>query len=115
MTRNSNKSQLVVGIDLGGTNMQIGVVDGRNRIIGHERRKTHAKRGVDAVIDRIVEGVETACSDAGVKIARISAIGIAAPGAIDIPRGVVLAAPNLKWYGVPLRTILGRRFRKPIV
>lgn len=104
----------VIGIDLGGTNMQIGVVDAENRIIGRVRQKTHASHGADAVIDRIVEGATDACAQAGLTLSDIGALGIAAPGAIDIPRGVVLEAPNLGWRDLPLRRILAERLSMPV-
>ncbi len=93
---------LVAGIDLGGTNMQIGVVDASNRIVGREKRKTKAEDGADAVIERIAVGVRTACADAGVEVKDLDAIGIGAPGAIDFAKGVVMEAPNLGWNGLPL-------------
>ncbi len=106
---------LVVGIDLGGTNMHIGVVDARNRIIGREGKKTKAHEGADAVIDRLCRGVNQACADAGCTLRDIAAVGIAAPGAMDIPRGIVLDAPNMRWRAFPLRDLLRKRLRRPIV
>lgn len=106
---------LVVGIDLGGTNMQVGVVDARGRIIGREGKKTKSEEGQAEVINRIVRAVNQACDDARVTLKDIAAVGIAAPGAIDIPRGVVLEAPNLKWYDAPLRDILQKRLKRPVV
>ena len=108
-------SPLVVGIDLGGTNMQIGVVDARHRLIGRSGKKTKAREGAEAVIERIVRGVHEACEDAGVQIADLDGVGIAAPGAIDIPRGIVLEAPNLRWYDYPLRDVLRKKFKRPVV
>ncbi len=104
----------VIGIDLGGTNLQVGVVDGGNRIVGRARRKSEAARGLDGVIENIVAGVQEACVNAGVALPRIAAIGIAAAGAIDVPRGVVLEAPNLKWHNVPLRQLLEKRLGRPV-
>ena len=66
--------------------MQIGVVNPRHKILGRERRKTHARDGHKKVIDRIVEGIKAACKDAGVGHNDIKSVGIAAAGAIDIPR-----------------------------
>lgn len=102
-------SSLVVGVDLGGTNMQIGVVNARHRIIGRMRSKTEAHEGAAAVIDRIADGVEIACQQAGLSIQEIAAVGVVAPGAIDIPKGVVLEAPNLRWKNLPLRARLQRK------
>jgi glucokinase len=105
----------VVGVDLGGTNMHIGVVDQRNRIIGRKGKKTRVEEGSRAVIDRLCLGINQACEDAGCRLSDITAVGVAAPGAMDIPRGIVLDAPNMAWRNFPLRDILRRRLRKPIV
>jgi len=107
--------KLVVGIDLGGTNMQIGVVTPANKIIGRKGKKTRADEGRKAVVDRLVRGVHQACEEADVPFKAIKAVGIAAPGAIDIPRGVVFEAPNLKWYNLPLKRILEQRLKCPVV
>lgn len=106
---------MVVGVDLGGTNMNIGVVNAAHQIIGRDHRKTHASDGSAAVLARMTEGIETACADAGVSLSQIASVGIAAPGAIDIPRGVVLAAPNLRWTNLPLRDAMQKRLRRPVV
>ena len=76
-------AQPVVGIDLGGTNMQIGVVTESNKIVGRVKKKTKADEGRDAVIDRLAKGIEEACEEAKIKPSELAAIGIGAPGAID--------------------------------
>lgn len=111
----------VAGIDLGGTNMQIGVVRftpgdaSPYRIIGREKRKTKAESGLDAIVDRMVRAVEAACADARITVADLAAIGIGAPGAADPETGVVLEAPNLRWTDIPLARILADRFGRPVV
>lgn len=110
------RTPLVIGIDLGGTNMQIGVVDATNSILGRSKRKTKAERGGDAVLERMVEGVEEACDQAGIRPADVSAIGVGAPGAIDMPRGVVIEAPNLRWNNFPLAEKLSAACdRRPVL
>jgi glucokinase len=104
-----------IGIDLGGTNMQIGVVGPDHKLRGRSRKKTKAEEGSKGVIDRIVAGIEEACADAGVSVRQISAVGIGAPGAIDPHTGTVLEAPNLRWNNVPLAKILKSRIGKPVV
>lgn len=109
----TDPERLYIGADLGGTNMQVAVVrlgdGGTYSILGRHWNKTQASDGCEAVIDRIVSGVDAACAQAGVDRASILAAGIAAPGAIDIPSGVVLEAPNLEWEDVPLRDIMRER------
>jgi len=104
----------VVGIDLGGTNMQIGVVGAEGQVIGRCKRKTKAGLGVDGVIERLVEGVRRACAEAGVGIGELAAVGAGIPGAIDAPRGVVYEAPNLRWFDVPIRDRLREALGVPV-
>ncbi len=109
-----------IGIDLGGTNMQIGVVvpagdkDGY-KVAGQSKRKTKAEDGADAVIDRICEGVNEACVAAGVAPAAIGGIGIGAPGVIEPTKGVVVEAVNLRWNDVPLAELLSKKMRTRVV
>jgi glucokinase len=109
------RSKLLVGIDLGGTNMQIGVVSPENRIIGRSKKKTRASEGLTHVLDRIVAGVREACEEARVPQGQLAGVGIGAPGAIDPASGVVLQAPNLHWKDVPLSILLRRRLGVPVV
>ncbi|HMN94967.1 MAG TPA: ROK family protein [Phycisphaerales bacterium] len=108
-------SSYVIGIDLGGTNMQAGVVDQAWKVVGDCKRKTKAEVGLDGVVDRLDEAVRRACEEAKVNLADVDAVGIGVPGAIDIPRGVVIDAPNLRWFDVPIREILTKRFGRPVV
>lgn len=103
-----------VGIDLGGTNMQIGVVDAEFKLRGASRKKTRAEEGSAAIIDRLARGVQEACDEAGIATTQIAAAGIGAPGAIDPDSGVVLEAVNLNWTDYKLARILSTRLRTPV-
>jgi glucokinase len=100
------KDQVVVGVDLGGTNMQIGVVDAEGKIVGRCKRKTKAHEGRDTVIKRLVEGVWRAMDDAKTPREKLFGVGVGAPSAVDFDRGVVIKAGNLGWEDLPLRDIL---------
>lgn len=105
----------IVGVDLGGTNMSVGVVDERGKIIGRAKRKTRASEGKETVITRLVEAIDRACAEAGLTRAQISAVGVGAPSAVDIERGLLYSAGNLGWKNVPLRDILNKRLGRPVV
>ena len=111
--RTTVEPTLVAGIDLGGTNMSIGIVDPKGRIVGTCKRKTKAHEGKDVVLDRIVEGVARACAEAAVEPGELAAVGIGAPSAIDFDHGVVINAGNLGWKNVPLRDLLQQRTTTP--
>ena len=105
----------VIGVDLSATNLQFGVVASTGEIIGRTRGKTEANLGLDQVIDNVVKGIGEACEAAGVTLDEIGAVGIASAGAIDMPRGVILNAPNLGWIDVPLRDMLQDKLGRAIV
>ncbi len=95
-------SALAIGVDLGGTNVQIGVIDPAGTVLGRAKRKTGADDGRRAVLDRVASGIEDAANEAGVRVSEIAAIGIGAPGAVNPREGVVIEAPNLRWTRVAL-------------
>lgn len=103
----------VVGIDLGGTNMQIAVVSPDRTILGRSKKKTKPDDGRDAVLARIAEGVQEACADAKIALSDLAGLGIGAPGAIEPTQGVVLEAVNLRWNDVPLADLLRKRLNMP--
>lgn len=100
-----------VGIDLGGTNMQIGVVSHDGKLLGPAKRKTKADEGLEAIVLRIISGVEEACERANVPVQDLGGIGIGAPGVVDPFKGVVIEAVNLRWDNVPIADILTKRLK----
>jgi glucokinase len=107
--RPARSAKPIVGIDLGGTNMQIGIVSADGKLIGRAKKKTKAADGSKAVIDRLVAGIEEAAESAGLKLNQLGAVGVGAPGAIDPKTGTVLQAPNLRWTNVPLARLITSR------
>jgi glucokinase len=84
-----------LGIDLGGTKVLAGVVDGAGRIVGRGKLKTPFLEGADAIGEAVVAAAELALREAGIPSRRVDAIGLAAPGAVDAAKGILLRAGNL--------------------
>lgn len=104
----------VVGIDLGGTNVQVGVVGRDKKVLGRAKRKSKPEEGRDPLINRIVDGIEEACKEARIKVSDLDAVGIGAPGIIEPKSGTVIEAVNLRWNDVPLADLLGKKTGKPV-
>jgi len=104
-----------VGVDLGGTNIAAGVVDPRGRVLGRAKVKTRAEDGADAVVARIGKVARDAMAAARLDEGDVLGLGVGAPGAVDMGRGLVLDAPNLRWTRFPLARALAREFRTPVV
>jgi glucokinase len=105
----------VIGIDLGGTKIIAALADENGRILGRATAETRAHEGAEKGLERIASTVEAAALAAGLGPRGAAAIGIGSPGPLDIRRGMILDAPNLKWKQVPLRDWLVQRFGRPVV
>ncbi|MCM1149622.1 MAG: ROK family protein, partial [Butyricicoccus sp.] len=98
-----------IGVDLGGTNIDVGVVDENRSIIAQAHTPTLARRASAEVLDDIARCARAAVQEAGIGLDAVSALGIGSPGTCDAESGVVLNAHNLGWFGVPVRAELERR------
>jgi len=107
-------STATLGIDLGGTNIQCGVVvDGK--VVARDDTKTKASEGSDEVIKRLFKICDKVLDEASMSRKDIDALGIGAPGAINIKKGEVIKAVNLGWADFPLRDILAKEMDMPVV
>jgi glucokinase len=105
-----------LGIDIGGSSFKVGVVAEDGESLGSTRVASTLKQGLDAGLERLYECVEHVVSDSGARWDEIRAIGVAAPGTMDIPRGVIFHPFNLPgWENLPLRDLVAERFGKPTV
>ena len=105
---------LFVGLDVGGTTMKAGVVDDAGAPLASVSLPTEPSRGQVFGLERMCESIRQAVAAANLKLAQIAAIGVATPGTMDIPAGVILDPPNLKpWQNVPVRDHVQRAFGMP--
>ncbi len=90
-----------IGVDLGGTNIAVGVIDNNYKIIGIGKAKTNIPRPAEEIFDDIVKCIYAACENAGIDISKVESIGIGTPGSCDKENGVILYANNLYFDHVP--------------
>ncbi len=102
-----------IGIDLGGTNIAVGVVNAQYEIIAHHSVPTLAQRSAEEVIRDMGDAVETVLAKAGLTAADCESIGIGSPGTCDSEKGIVARAYNLGWFNVPICEMLRERFGIP--
>ncbi|HQV92305.1 MAG TPA: ROK family protein, partial [Phycicoccus sp.] len=102
---------LAIGIDIGGTKVAGGIVDGDGAVVHRARRDTPERSKSPKVVeDTIVSVVEELLA----QDADVTAIGIGAAGFVDADRATVVFAPHLSWRNEPLRDALSRRIGLPI-
>ncbi len=103
-----------VGLDVGGSTMKAGAVDDEGRPLSSVTLPTEAHRGQDFGLRRMCETIAKAVEAARLKMEQVAAIGVATPGLMDIPAGVILDPPNLRpWQNVPVRQYVGDFFGIP--
>jgi len=110
----NDKSDYLVGVDLGGTKIYAGVFDTRLTLIGTAKVSTKADRGANSVIERIARCVLDAVDECDLTPKNIKAVGLGAPGTVDAETGRVVFAPNLKWENVPLQKELQKILDLPV-
>jgi glucokinase len=104
-----------IGIDLGGTNIKIGLVDPSGRMIGENEGPTHAEEGADAVLARMARMAEQIAQDHDIRWADIGGVGVGIPGFTDMKEGKVVLAPNLRWKDIPVRDPLSKLLQKQVL
>ncbi|MCL2369937.1 MAG: ROK family protein [Firmicutes bacterium] len=102
-----------IGIDLGGTNIKVGVVDG-GRIVYKDSRPTNLAWSFERTVDEIVSLVKVVVEKAGINVKSYGTIGIGSPGLIDTVKGEVIYSNNIKWKNAPLAKELQGHLGVPI-
>ena len=106
-----------IGCDLGGTNVKVGLVDViQGEVLCANSIPTSAHKGYELVIKRMAEAINTLVEESAQSWAEIGAIGVSAPGMLDLEKGETVFLPNLpgQWRNVPLKALLESALHKPV-
>lgn len=104
----------VVGVDLGGTTIKLGLIDPQNKILEKRKFPTNPEEGPETAIEHIAEVVNEYSKFIPDK-ENIAALGICCPGPLDHEAGMLINPTNLpKFYNVPLRQMLSDRLNMPV-
>lgn len=96
-----------IGVDLGGTNLRVGIVDENGEVSRRETVPTRAGEPPDEVLRDMISMIET--------MGEPSSVGVGAPGLISHKDGVVRTSPNLpQWNNFPLGARLKEHFGVPV-
>ena len=101
-----------IGVDLGGTNIAVGIIDlDSKQILRKTSTKTRAPRPCREISEDIKGLCLTLCREEGVELSDMLWIGIATPGIVK--KGVVVSAVNLGWTNEPFGEILSEMTGRP--
>ncbi len=113
-----SKKRWIVGVDLGGTNIVVGLVPIEGgHVLGLRTMPTDSHRGAKFVVDRIIGMVEESIAEVlaqhdGTR-RQIAGVGIGSPGPLDRKSGMVVNTPNLGWRNFPLRDLISNAVDLP--
>ena len=103
----------VIGLDLGGTNSEFGIVDQNANIVASTRVKTAGHGDINQYVDDCVAALNPIIEQVG-GIEKIHAMGIGAPNG-NYYTGCIEFAPNLPWKGnIPLAQMFSDRLGVPV-
>ena len=101
--------QTYIGMDLGGTNIRVGMVDvDGGQVSNWAMAPTRSQEGHEAVIGRMAVMIGDVLRASGVKREQVGGVGVGVPGVLDLDTGRTVFLPNLTgfWRDIPLRDTL---------
>jgi glucokinase len=108
-------SELVLAVDLGGTNLRVAAVDRTGKIHCHSKQRTPQTGNADEIVRALIDALRACASTVTEQGGAISAVSIVVPGTVDIAEGVVVKVPNLPCLdGFQLCNALGRELGWPV-
>ena len=104
-----------VGIDVGGTNIKIGLVSDSGQTLAYHSMRTEQEKGPEDACQRMVQVVDRLVAEAGIPAGDVVRAGLATPGPMDLPTGMILRPGNLPgWWDFPIRDRVSFHLRLPV-
>ena len=113
-TVRAKENPIRVGLTIGSSEIQIGLVDRKNKLIAVERKPTEPERGAQKIIEDSARSILKLLSDKKIPLDQCVGVGAGVAGTIDRPRGKVLYSNNLRWENVELKKALGELIPCPV-
>ncbi|MEE9133229.1 MAG: ROK family protein [Gemmatimonadota bacterium] len=106
-----SNTEWIVGVDIGGTNINVGVIPFEGgHPIAFRSKPTEPQRGAKFVVDRVVKMIRDSMREVmegnGCGPEAFAGVGIGSPGPLDRKTGTVISTPNLGWRNFPLRDLI---------
>jgi glucokinase len=103
-----------IGIDLGGTNIAVGLVDETGKIIYKESVPTLKERHYEEIIKDMAMLSLKVINAGGLTVKDIESTGIGCPGTPDNKEGIILYSNNIRFDNVPMRREMQKYLDLPV-
>jgi len=94
-----------IGVDLGGTNIAVGIVDESKKIVLKGSVPTGAQREGELIVKDMAALAEKLLKEAGISLSEVAYVGIGSPGSINPEAGTIVYANNLPFNNFPIAAI----------
>ena len=98
-----------IGVDLGGTNIVVGVINEENKIIAKASRKTNSPRPAEGIFDDMADAIKEAMEQAQITFKDVISVGVGTPGSVNKGDELIEFANNLAFDNVPAYALLRER------
>jgi glucokinase len=103
-----------LGLDIGGSAIKAGVVDDDGAVLSSHREPSVLDEGLEQGLMRLYAAADAVVADAGLTAADLTAVGVAAPGTMNIEAGIVYHPFNLPgWRDLPLARLVADHLHRP--
>ncbi|WP_054950667.1 ROK family protein [Numidum massiliense] len=103
-----------VGVDVGGTNIVVGLLDDAGQLLDKKKQSTEAERGSESIISKIADAVRQLLQENALHVNDVQAVGIGVPGFVDPQRGICQFSANLHWRDEPVAEKVQRQLGIPV-
>ena len=106
---------LFIGIDVGGTNIKLGLVDDCGQSLAYHSIPTEPEAGPDHATRRMGDAISSLLDQAGASRSDVARVGLATPGPLDLGAGMLLNPGNLpSWSNYPIRDRVSQQCDMPV-
>ena len=106
--------QVVLGVDVGGTNVKVALVDDVGNVVIQDSWSTESSRGANDFAARLKASRDDLLAKAGLDSFAVVAIGLGMPGFLNLEDGMLEESPNLHWKRVPIIRTVTDLFACPV-
>ena len=103
-----------LGVDLGGTNIFVGLVDENGKIISKESTPTISVRSADLILEDLITLCKKVVENNNLELSDIEYVGIGVPGTVNRENGVLEYANNLNFNHTNIAEYVGKALGLPV-
>ncbi len=103
-----------IGIDIGGTGIQAGIVDEKGTLLAKGSIVTRTDLPFEEQVKQMADCALEALKSSGHSLDDLASVGVGVPGIVDPRTGIVPFCTNLGWHNVPLHDTFAKYINKPV-